>query len=394
MASPLVPVDPYQGQLPINLILAQQAQGDPYQATYVRPGAPSGVGLGDVFGLGATMAGARGAGGAGAAGGAAAAAAPATGRLAGAGKAGAFLASPAGRAGLYGVGGYAAGQIANKLVGEHNHTSNDEALTGALTGAGVGAGLGSLVLPGVGTAVGAGAGALLGGALGKFGPKNKGVGPADQELARQLAQVDKLASRAGLNDDAKANLALQLQAARGAVGSKTEMKAAGAQVAAMIPQIQLQAQADTQQRARALAYQAAMAPLLAQYLDRSAGSARGSQAAMDQAAGAVSGPLADAYRARGAQYVADTDASNVALASQALMAGAPKVGGQQALVQQLLAQQGQQQAASAAKKGNTVKDVGQFITGTGVADNIIQLYTMKMLMGAKGGSVGGSAGGI
>lgn len=221
------------------------------------------------------------------------------------------------RAGAYGAAGIYGGQLENKLVGEHNTSGWDEAATGAITGAGLGAAAGSL-LPGIGTAVGAGVGAGVGGLVGYFGPKESGYTPTNQELARQAAKVEKMAVAAGLDQDTRTQLALQLQARRETVNDKTKMKGIGAEIQAQIPAIAGQLQAERRQQAQALAMQAAVAPLLQRYLDRTATSARESQVTLNDAANSLPAGLADLYRARGASYVSDADSMNAALAAQAL----------------------------------------------------------------------------
>lgn len=251
------------------------------------------------------------------------------------------------RAGGYAGAGYMAGQLTNTLVGEHSGTSLDEAATGAVTGAGIGAGVGSIV-PGIGTGVGALLGGAAGGLIGAFGPKNAGETPTNQELARQLGQLDTLAARAGLGADARTQLAVQLQAGRQQVNSKTAMKQLGAQLQAQIPAMAAEAEQQRRNQAESLAMQAAFAPLLTKYLDRYATTARESQALMDQVAGSLPAGLSEIYRQRGASYVADADQMNAALVGQVL--NAPNAQAQE--LQRQLEAQLQQQALARMTAGN------------------------------------------
>lgn len=261
----------------------------------------------------------------------------------------------------YAGAGYFAGQLANQLMGEHSGTAWDEAATGALTGAGIGAGIGSVV-PGVGTAAGAAIGGGLGGLIGYFGPKNSGETPTNQELARQLQQLDKMATQAGLDGDTRMQLALQLQAGRQTVNSKTAMKQLGAQLQQQVPQLAAQAQQQREAQAQSLAMQAAFAPLLSKYLDRYATTARESQVLMNQVAESLGGGLGDIYRQRGASYVADADQMNAALAAQVL--NSPN---EQALeLQRQLEAQLQQQALArmaASQTGGGAVDLNALLAG-------------------------------
>lgn len=219
------------------------------------------------------------------------------------------------RAGGWAGAGLLAGSLEDKLVGEHSGTSWDEAGTGALTGAGIGAGIGSVV-PVIGTGVGALAGGLAGGVVGLLGPKSRGETPTNEELARQLAAVDRMALSAGLDQDARTQLGLQLQAARQTANSKDQVKQLSADLQMQIPQLTAQATGQRKQEMQALMMQAMTAPFLQKYLDRSASSARESQTVLNDAAARLPAPLAELYRARGANLVSDADSANAAMAAQ------------------------------------------------------------------------------
>lgn len=223
------------------------------------------------------------------------------------------------RAAGYAGAGYYGGQLTDKLIGEHSGSSLDEAATGAVTGAGIGAAAGSIV-PGIGTLAGGAIGAGLGGLIGAFGPKTGyGTTPANAELAKQMANLDKLSASAGLDQDSRSLLAAQLQGLQAQIGDKTttkQIREAAGQIIGQVPVLAADAAQQRKRESQALAVQAMMAPLLQRYLDRVASSARESQVVMNDAAGRLPGDLADIYRARGAQYVSDADAMNAALAAQ------------------------------------------------------------------------------
>lgn len=263
----------------------------------------------------------------------------------------------AGYAGL----GVLAGSATDKLVGEHNNSSWDEAATGAVTGAGVGAAIGSVV-PVIGTGVGALAGGLGGGVIGLLGPKTGGETPTNQELARQLGVVDQMASKAGLDADTRNLLAMQLQTGRAGVNDQAGIKQLSAEVQAMIPQLAVEQREMKKQESRTLALQAMMQPFLEKYLDRSATAARESQVVLNDAAGRLPAPLAELYRARGANIVSDADSMNAALLAQIL--NQPNADAQQ-LQEQINAQIRSQAIAKAAAQttGGGPQSLDQLLAG-------------------------------
>lgn len=243
-----------------------------------------------------------------------------------------LLASLGGRAalmrgGMYAGLGYGAGQIENKLVGEHPGTSWDEAGQGALTGAGIGAGIGALggPLDFLSVPVGAALGAVGGGLVGLFGPKSTGPKQVAGELSRQTDKVTHMADQLGLSAQDKTNVLGQLQAYAATVNSKGDVAKAANALITSLPGLAQQQQQARQADARSLAVQSMLSGFMAPYLNQANASSAESQSLTNQLAGSIGGQQGQQMRARAASQRSGADALTAAYASQVAMA--PKTEG-------------------------------------------------------------------
>lgn len=232
---------------------------------------------------------------------------------------GKFAKGSMGRAGLYGAGGYLAGQLADKMVGEHGDTSLDEALTGGLTGAGMGAGIGSLV-PGVGTLLGGLAGGAIGAGVGFFGPKQTGAVQINKEMTKQVTSLNTIGKQLGLDEETISQLGATLQAGTVGATSKQQITLAAQQLAAALPQLAAEAKATRTANTQALAMQQAMGNFANPYLQQAATQAALTHSQSADAAAQIGGSTGQLLGKSAQQQHSASAALNAAYATQMQMA--------------------------------------------------------------------------
>lgn len=228
-----------------------------------------------------------------------------------------------GRGGAYALGGYAAGQIANKLIGDDGkgNTAADEIATGALTGAGAGAGVGSMIAPGIGTLIGGAAGFVGGGLIGAFGPKQTGEKAVTSEYQNQAKKLREALSAYGVSREFRSQALAQFRAASLSSTSKGEVKTLAKSVLANLPAAAAEDKAAEEQRkfqqSNNAAVQAWLGPMLQEVLDKQWFSAQQDSAMANSLAGRFTDPaMQAAAKSMASSQLTSTAAQQAGLLSQ------------------------------------------------------------------------------
>ena len=222
-----------------------------------------------------------------------------------------------GRAGLYGLGGYLAGQGVEKVVG-HREGTLDDALRNAVTGAGVGMGIGSVV-PLVGTGVGGLLGGGFGFAHGLLTGRGSDEGEAERAYTKQEDKFCETLDRFSASPDLRRQFMTQFQLSTEGL-KRGEINDVAKQMRAALPDLIAQDYSMRKDNARRnamfAAAQAWMAPMMEGAFDRSTQFADQLSQSMRESAQTIKSPSARAFAMQDAARIPFDNATQQAYLMQ------------------------------------------------------------------------------